>query len=363
MHDRIADEGRFEDVLRRHARLPRDVGGEVVDRGAHEVGQLLLAAGVHHHPRHAAHQVLAEADLRIHRAGGRHDLAARQVAQVRGDRRRAHVDGDAVHALAEARPHGDDLAAAVHGHRHLPAALAQRRLQLLQHAHVAGEPRQPPLEVERVLQAPQIAGRIVHVGRLHLDVVQPDHGIELDVVRLGGLAHDLPVHLAVGGHVDHDVAQHLRRARQPAPGRERLVAVQFLLDGGERRQVLRARGHAVLREIAFGQQHLAAAAQAAPAAHGVDVHAERARHLQERRADGNARAPARGREDDEGVRGRSRAAAVAADFAPPARGLAVGAGRGRLAETAYPLRAIRVVAHHHVGGHARLDDLRGAADW
>ena len=81
MHDRIADERRFEDVLARDARLPRDLRGEIVDRAAHDVGQLLLAAGIHHHPRHAAHQVFAEADLRIHRAGRRHDFAARQVAQ------------------------------------------------------------------------------------------------------------------------------------------------------------------------------------------------------------------------------------------------------------------------------------------
>ena len=103
----------------------------------------------------------------------------------------------------------------MHGDRHLPRALAQRRLQLLQHAHVAGEPGQPPLELERVLEAAQVARGVVHVGRLHFDVVQAHHGVELDVVRLGGLAHDLAVHLAVGRHVDDDIAQHLRRAREP----------------------------------------------------------------------------------------------------------------------------------------------------
>ena len=80
-----------------------------------------------------------------------------EVAQMRGDRRRAHVDRDAVDPLAEPRPHGDDLAAAVHRHRHLPPALAQRRLQLLQHAHVAGEAGEPPLELERVLEPAQVA--------------------------------------------------------------------------------------------------------------------------------------------------------------------------------------------------------------
>ena len=291
MHDRVADERRLEDLLARDADLPRDVGDEAVDRGAHGVGHLLLAARIHHHVRDAAHQVLAEADLRIHHARGGDDLAARQVAQMRGDRRRADVDGEAVDALVEARPHRDDLAAAVHGDGHLPLALAQRRLQLLQHAHVALEARQPPLELERVLEPAEVAGGIVHVGRLHLDVVQADHGIELDVVRLGGLAHDLAVHLAVGRHVDDDVALDLRRAGKAPPGRHRLAAAVVLLDGAERREVGGARRHAVLGEFALGQHDLAAAADAAPAAHRIDVDAERARRLQQRRAERKAPAP------------------------------------------------------------------------
>ena len=278
VHDRVADERRLEDVLARDARLPRDVRGEIVDRAAHDVGQLLFAAGIHHHPGHAAHQVFAEPDLRIHRPGGRHDLAARQVAKMRGDRRRAHVDRDAVDPLAKARPHGDDLAAAVHGDRHLPAALAQRGLQLLQHADVAGEAGQPPLEVERILQPAQVAGRIVHVGLLHLDVVQAHDRIELDVVRFGGFAHHLPVHLAVGRHVDDEVAQHERRARQPASGRHRLVAAVFLLDGAERRQVgRRARSRRASRNSLRPAATWQRPHRPRPPQTGIDVHAERAR--------------------------------------------------------------------------------------
>ena len=50
-------------------------------------------------------------------------------------------------------------------------------------------------------------------GSRDLDIVQMDRRIELDLADLGALADDLPVDLAVGRHVDDDVAQ------EHAPGR------------------------------------------------------------------------------------------------------------------------------------------------
>ena len=318
---------------------------EIVDRGAHGVGHLLLAAGVHHHVRDPAHQVFAEADLRVHDARRGDDLAARQVAQMRGDRRRSDVDRDAVHALAEPRPHGDDLRAAVHGDRHLPRALAQRRLQLLQHAHVAGESGQSPLEFERVLEAAQVAGGVVHVGRLHFDVVEPHDGIELDVVRFGGFAHHLPVHLAVGRHVDDHVAQDLRRAGESSARRHRRSATVLLFDGAEWREIGGARGHAMFREFALGQHYLAATAESASAADGIDVHAKRARGLQERGAEREASAAAGRGEDDQRVFGGHRS---------PPSALPARAERGRAPEMRVgvtrasfcPLRGGRAPSRH-----------------
>src|SRR3546814_10683097 len=57
----------------------------------------------------------------------------------------------------------------------------------------------------------------------------------------------------------------------------------------------------VLGEFAEADLDLAAAAQAAPAADRIDVDAQAARRLQDRRADREAAAPPRGGEDDEGV--------------------------------------------------------------
>jgi hypothetical protein len=57
----------------------------------------------------------------------------------------------------------------------------------------------------------------------------------------------------------------------------------------------------VLGEIAVGGRDLAFGADAAPAADAVEIDAELARGGQNRRADRESAALARGREDDEGI--------------------------------------------------------------
>ena len=67
-------------------------------------GHLPGAALVEHRVRDAAHQVLAEADLRVHHAVGGEDLAVGEVGEVAGDRRRADVERDAERPVVEPRP-------------------------------------------------------------------------------------------------------------------------------------------------------------------------------------------------------------------------------------------------------------------
>ena len=71
-------------------------GDQPVERLADGRGHLAGALGMHHRVRDAAHQVLAEADLRVHHAGAGEDLAVGQVGEMAGDRGRADVDRDAV---------------------------------------------------------------------------------------------------------------------------------------------------------------------------------------------------------------------------------------------------------------------------
>ena len=94
-----------------------------------------------------------------------------------------------------------------------------------------------------------------------------------------GFAHDLSVHLAARRHVHNQVALDPCRAGQPVARWQRAAAGELLLGRTQRRQILGPRGDAVLGEFAFHDQHLAAAAQCASAADGVDIHAQRTRCL------------------------------------------------------------------------------------
>ncbi len=214
---------------------------------------------------------------------------------------RADVHRDAECLVAEARPHRDDGLCVVHGDGDFPAPFAQCHLQALHDREIAVEQGQSPFALERVHQAAQIARGRVHVGLGDLDIVQANRGIELDRHGFGGLAHDLAMRLALGRHVDHHVAQDPGGAGKPPPGFHGLAGDIGLLDLGEGREVVGARDDAVLGELALDLRHLAAAADAAATAHGINVDAERARGLQDRRAEGEAAPQARGREDDGGV--------------------------------------------------------------
>ncbi len=192
--------------------------------------------GIHHRIGHTAHQILAEANLRIHDAGGGHDLAAPQIAQVRGNGGRADVDGESVGEFMQAGPDGDDLFGGMDRHGDLPRSGAQGRLQGLQHRQIAGQIREVPFGFQRLVQPAQIAGWIVHVGLLHLHVVQAYHRIELDDVRVGLLAHHLAMHLAARRHVDDHIGLDARRTRQAPARRQGHPPREALFRLAERRQ-------------------------------------------------------------------------------------------------------------------------------
>ncbi len=132
MHDGIADQRCLEDVLVRNARISRHVRRQSAQGFAHGCRHQGGAAGIHHRIRDAAHQILAEADLRIHDAGGGDDVAALKIAQMRGNGRRTHIDGETIDEFMQPRPDPDDLFFGVHRHGDLPRAGTQGRLQRLQ---------------------------------------------------------------------------------------------------------------------------------------------------------------------------------------------------------------------------------------
>src|SRR4051812_43954402 len=107
--------------------------------------------------------------------------------------------------------------------------------------------------------------------------------------------------LRVRRDIHDDVAEHLRLASEPPALGEALVASVRDLDLVERAEVLRARGDAVLRVLALGQDDLTSAADPAAAAHRVEIDAELARAVEHRRPGLELAAPARRNEDDPGA--------------------------------------------------------------
>ena len=205
MHDRIADQRHFEDRFELDAGRRRHFDRQFAQGLSHGRRHLRRAARVHHRIRHPAHEVFAEADLRVHATRGRDHFAADEIAKVRGDRRRTDVDGEAIRFFMESGPDRNDARRVVHGDRDLPLSGAQGRLQLLQDRQIAFEILELPLARERQLESLQVTRGIVHVGLGHLDVVQLHQRVQLDVAGLGFLAHDLAMHLAAFRHVDDDV--------------------------------------------------------------------------------------------------------------------------------------------------------------
>src|SRR3954468_21806417 len=126
--------------------------------------------------------------------------------------------------------------------------------------------------------------------------MQADDRVDDELADVEALADDLAVDLALGRDVDEDVAADLGRARQPPVRRKTLLLAVGRLEDSERRQVSGLGDDPVLRELAEtlghppGLRHPpnprgpgAAPEDAAPATHGVDVHAERPRRVEDRR--------------------------------------------------------------------------------
>ena len=141
--------------------------------------------------------------------------------------------------------------------------------------------------------------------------------------HLGLLAHDLPVHLAARRHVDDDVRFDGAPNRTGAGRRRSELRLAKRRSGSLNRDRLALdEDHPVLRELALGDQHLASPAEPAAAADRIDVHAEGARRLEDRRADWEAPALAgRGEDDRAGSRGSwvARSAQAGRRRWPPSR--------------------------------------------
>ncbi len=87
MHDRVPDQRDLQDVGGVHLGAFGEARHERRQRVADGAGHLCRSAVMQHRVRDAAHEVLAEPDLRVHHAVGREDGAIREIGEVAGDRR------------------------------------------------------------------------------------------------------------------------------------------------------------------------------------------------------------------------------------------------------------------------------------
>ncbi len=239
VHDRVADDDGVEHVVGIDAALGADLARQLGDGIAHRLRQLGAAVGVHHHVGNAAHQILAEADLRVLHARRGDDAPRQQRHQMHGDGGGADVAGDAVGLVVEARPERDDVGSrgfqiAVDRRRHAPFALAQDALHLRDEILRDEQVVPAPILVQHRLEAVEIAERLVHVGFVDLDIAELDGGVALDDAVDGRLAHHLGIDHRVLRHVDDEVALDGGRAGQAPVLRQPAHAVVALLLGAAR---------------------------------------------------------------------------------------------------------------------------------
>ena len=232
MHDRIPHDRHLEDVRAVDLRAVRELGGELCEAAADDLRELLLRAGVEHDVGDAAHEVLAEADLRVHLSGRSQHLSGEEVAQVARNSRRADVEGDPVRAIVQAGPRGRDRRAVVNRDRDRARFFEDRALQFGEDGRVGVEPVELPLRRERLPHTPQVTRRDPQLGARDLDVVEPHDRVDLDGMCVRFLADDLAVELALGRHIDDDVTCDTRGAAETSPAREAAVGGVALLDLG-----------------------------------------------------------------------------------------------------------------------------------
>jgi len=132
--------------------------------------------------------------------------------------------------------------------RDRPFSLAQDRLQFDQRRGGDGDVTDAPLRSDRILDPLEIARGCMHVRLGHGDVVKFGRGVhDHDACRCG-LANDLPVNLAFGRHVHHDIALHGGLTAQPAALLEAPDIVIALFDRVPVGQRTLAHCHAMLGE-------------------------------------------------------------------------------------------------------------------
>ena len=97
----------------------------------------------------------------------------------------------------------------------------------------------------------------MHVGLLYLHEIEPRGGVHHHGPRACGLAYDLLVNLAFGGHVDDDIALHRRLTAKSPPVEKPALVLVALLDAVPFRQGRGFRDDPEFGKLAVGGRDLA----------------------------------------------------------------------------------------------------------
>ena len=178
-----------------------------------------------------------------------------------GDGGRPHVDRHPPGLVGVAGAHVEDGAAVVHHHRDRPVSGCYGWGEPGQDRHRELEADQVPVGGEGLGDQVEFGGLETedHLGKLH--VVEGYHRMDDHLGEVDRLAHHRPVDLALRRDVDDGVGQHHGLAAQAEALGDRATSPVAQLGGAGIRQ-----------DAGFGGRDLAAAAQAPPAAHRVEVH-------------------------------------------------------------------------------------------
>ena len=181
MHDRIGNQSNSNHILGHCT----DLGGALVNKLTEcfpdNPCHIGFSTGVHHDIGYPAHQILSEADLRIHDAVGGQHIACHQVTQVCSDRGRAYINSNAQCLFCKAWPYSDDIMVLCNSDGNLPVILTQCLLQRGQDRWFHGKVSQVPFVFKCSLQALQVPARCVHVRFLHFNIVKTHKRVELDI--------------------------------------------------------------------------------------------------------------------------------------------------------------------------------------
>ena len=152
--------------------------------------------------------------MRVHAPRCGDHVAGCEFEKVPGDRSGPDVDRYAVRLIGIARTDGHHPTSIVNYRSDGLLTGGDRGVKLRQQVDGHQHTGQAPLVGKRRLNQRRVGALVAKLELGQLEVVKRDHRVDLDRAQIDGLAHDLAMHLALGGHVDHDVGQNNGLAAQ-----------------------------------------------------------------------------------------------------------------------------------------------------